>query len=37
MNGSNNANVLMSILEMAKGFQKEIAEMKETMRANHQD
>ena len=27
----------MSILEMAKGFQKEIEEMKNTMRANHQD
>lgn len=37
MNGLKDQNVLMSILEMAKGFQKEIAEMKETMRSNHQD
>ena len=37
MSGSINSSTLMSILEMAKGFQKEIAEMKETMRSNHQE
>ena len=37
MNISKDTNVLMSILEMAKGFQNEIAEMKETMRKNHQN
>lgn len=33
----NNKKFLMSLLEMGRSFQKEIVEMKETMRSNHQD